>query len=108
MKEVEKEHSGKNMARYLLEVIKDYEIKKNLGYIVIDNALDNNTLMTSLSYSLCCDFKLHYDPIHHCICCQGHVINLTVKLFLFVMDKESIKEDKAISVFKVTIKEIKE
>ena len=49
MKEVEKEHSGKNMAKYLLKVIKDYEIKKNLGYIIIDNTLDNNIMMTLLS-----------------------------------------------------------
>jgi hypothetical protein len=49
IKEVEKEHSGENIAKYLLDVIKDYEIKKNLGYIVIDNALDNNTIISSLS-----------------------------------------------------------
>ena len=45
IKEVEKEHSSENIARYLLKVIKDYEIKKNLGYIIIDNALDNNTII---------------------------------------------------------------
>jgi hypothetical protein len=49
IKEVEKEHSGENIAKYLLDVIKDYEIEKNLGYIVMDNALDNNTMMSSLS-----------------------------------------------------------
>jgi len=46
---VEKEHSSKNIAKYLLEVIKDYEIEKNLGYIIIDNALDNNIIITLLS-----------------------------------------------------------
>ena len=46
---MEKEHSSENIAKYLLEVIKDYEIKKNLGYIIIDNALDNDIIMTSLS-----------------------------------------------------------
>jgi len=46
---VEKEHSGENIAKYLLKVIKDYEIKKNLGYIIIDNALDNNIIITLLS-----------------------------------------------------------
>ena len=65
MKEVEKEHSDKNIARYLLEVIKDYEIEKNLGYIIIDNAQDNDTMMTSLSQSLRHEFKLQYDLIYH-------------------------------------------
>ena len=46
---MEKEHSGENIAKYLLKVIKDYEIKKNLGYIIIDNALDNNIIITLLS-----------------------------------------------------------
>lgn len=46
---MEKEYSGENILNYLLNVIKEYGIKKNLGYIVIDNTLDNNTMITVLS-----------------------------------------------------------
>ncbi len=57
------------MSRYLLDVIKEYRIKANLGYIVIDNAPNNNTIITALSISLRRDFKLSYDPIRYRIHC---------------------------------------
>ena len=57
------------MSKYLLDVIKEYGIKANLGYIVIDNAPNNDTIITALSISLCRDFKLSYDPIRYQIRC---------------------------------------
>ena len=53
IKEVNGEHSGKNQAKYVLEVLKEYKIKDKLGYFMMDNADNNNTLITSLSLSLC-------------------------------------------------------
>ena len=53
------------MSRYLLDVIKEYRIEANLGYIVIDNAPNNDTIITALSVSLYHDFKLLYDPIRY-------------------------------------------
>jgi hypothetical protein len=41
------------MLKYLFNVIKDYNIKKNLGYIVIDNALDNDIIIIALLRALC-------------------------------------------------------
>ena len=108
LKEVVGEHSGENMSKYLLHVIREYSIESNLGYIVMDNASDNDTLMTALSVSLRREFKLSYDPIRHRIRCQGHIINLAVKSFLFVTDKETIKEDKEANIHLITLKEIEE
>ena len=96
------------MSRYLLDVIKEYRIEANLGYIVIDNAPNNNTIITALSISLRRDFKLSYDPIRYRIHYQGHIINLAVKSFLFITDKESIEEDKETNVYAITLKEIEE
>jgi hypothetical protein len=36
--EVEEEHSGENLARYLQEVVEDWGISSKLGYIQMDNA----------------------------------------------------------------------
>ena len=36
------------MSKYFFNVIKEYRIEKNLGYIVIDNALNNNTIIIAL------------------------------------------------------------
>ena len=46
------------MLKYIIEVITNYGIEKNLGYFVIDNALDNNTIMALLLVTLRRDYKL--------------------------------------------------
>jgi hypothetical protein len=96
------------MSKYVLEVLIKYDIIKNLGYFVIDNALDNDIIMALLSLALRRDLRLNYDPIHHYIRCQGHIINLAVKSFLFVTDKETLDKDKETSVYTVTMAQIKE
>jgi len=96
------------MLVYVIEVIREYRIKKNLSYFVIDNTSDNDTIITSLSYALQRDYKLLYNLIHYRIYYQGHIINLTVKLFLFVTDKENIEEDNVTNAYNTTIKEIEE
>ena len=48
IKEVKGNHSGENIAKYVIKVIKDYKIKKQLSYFVIDNANNNDTLMATL------------------------------------------------------------
>jgi hypothetical protein len=49
MEEIEGDHKGKNLAPVLMEVISDWEIALKLGYIVMDNASNNDTMMTALS-----------------------------------------------------------
>ena len=48
MKEVEKEYTSENISKYLFNVIKEYKIEKNLGYIIINNALNNNIIIIAL------------------------------------------------------------
>lgn len=45
MKEVVREYSGDNLSKYVLEVLKEYDIIKNLGYFTIDNAPDNDIII---------------------------------------------------------------
>ncbi len=40
------------MSKYVLEVLEEYDIVRNLGYFVIDNVPDNDTMMTALSQAL--------------------------------------------------------
>jgi hypothetical protein len=69
MREVEKEHSGENMSKYLINVIKEYDIEKNLGYIVMDNAPDNDTIIAAFSRALRYKYRINYNPIYHCLYC---------------------------------------
>jgi hypothetical protein len=69
MKEVVGEYLGENMSKYVLEVLIKYNIIKNLGYFVMDNALDNDMMMALLFLALRRDFRLNYNPIYHYIRC---------------------------------------
>ena len=37
------------MLKYILEVLEEYNIVRNLGYFIIDNVPNNNTIITVLS-----------------------------------------------------------
>ncbi len=50
------EHIEENILKYVIEVIKEYSIIHNLGYFVIDNAPNNDTIITTLSLTLRRDF----------------------------------------------------
>ena len=91
-------HAGVDLAKQIYFVISEYKIEKNLGYFVMDNAPDNDTMMVALAGILRRELKILYDATHHRIRCQGHIINLAVKSFLFVTDKETIEEDEEISL----------
>jgi hypothetical protein len=91
----------------VFKVIKEYDIVRNLGYFIMDNVLDNDTIIKELSLALCKEFNFKYDLIHYRIRYQGHVINLVIKLFLFVMDKEVLNEDTETNVYNIIVREIK-
>jgi hypothetical protein len=48
IKEIEGNHKGENLAPVLIEVIRDWEIAQKLGYMVMDNASNNDTIMQAL------------------------------------------------------------
>ncbi|KAM4055534.1 transposase-like protein [Hirsutella rhossiliensis] len=51
-------------------------------------------MMRSLSLvSLLRRYDIRYDPKSHRLRCQGHIINLAAKAFLFVTDNEKLKDD---------------
>ena len=52
MKEIEGEHTGVNLGPYVMQVIKDWELSQKLGYIVMDNAPNNYTMMQYVSEGL--------------------------------------------------------
>jgi hypothetical protein len=65
MREVIGEHLGENITRYVLEVLKEYDIIRNLGYFIINNVPNNDIMIITLSHSLYKDFGLKYDLIHY-------------------------------------------
>jgi hypothetical protein len=49
LQEIQGRHTGENLAPIVLDILQDYSITYKLGYIQIDNATNNDTLMAALS-----------------------------------------------------------
>src|SRR5258708_14972872 len=93
-----------------MQVINDYGIASKVGYFVMDNADNNDTMMVSLSKSLYKlssiqtwanlyftvlfdQYKINYNPLYHRLRCNGHIINLAAQAFLFHTEDEALAED---------------
>src|SRR6478752_8617175 len=48
-KDIDSEHDGSHLAATILEVVDEWGFASKLGYFVMDNASNNDTMMRSLS-----------------------------------------------------------
>lgn len=58
-------------------------IKDCLGYFIINNTITNNCMVTSVLEELFQRNKNSYDSLQYCLRCNGHIINLSLQVFLF-------------------------
>ena len=49
LREIQGRHTGENLAPIVLDILQDYNITSKLGYIQMDNATNNDTLIAALS-----------------------------------------------------------
>ncbi|KAG8352263.1 hypothetical protein FVEN_g9685 [Fusarium venenatum] len=63
-------------------------------------------MIRSLSLGLLRRYNIQYNPKVHRLRCQGHIINLAAKAFLFVTDNKKLELDDP-GVHNVTLKHIK-
>lgn len=82
IKELEGQHSGENMAEAIMEFIRENGIALKVGYLMIDNASNMNTMIDKISDDLEAEFGVFYDPLPHRLRCVRHIINLAVMEFL--------------------------
>ncbi|KAF6518360.1 hypothetical protein HZS61_002438 [Fusarium oxysporum f. sp. conglutinans] len=105
LKDIDSEHDSSHLAVAILKVVDEWGFASKLGYFVMDNAGNNDTMMRSLSLGLLRRYDIQYDPKVHRLRCQGHIINLAAKAFLFVTDNEKLELDDP-GVHNVTLKHI--
>ena len=101
-------HTGQNLAPYVLKVIEDFGIEQKLGWFMMDNAYNNDTLLKELSKSL-----PTIDVKQHRLRCLAHVLNLCCKAVLLgtnsdsfemdLKDKDTINVDDRISTFEAAV-----
>ena len=73
------------MAEVVLNILIDYGIEGSLGYLMMDNASSNDTLVLEIENTLS-DKGIVFDADTHRLRCIAHTINLSVKAFLFGKD----------------------
>lgn len=93
LKDIIGKHTGENLAQAMVEVLEEWRFDSKLGYFVMDNAENNDTMMDPLKRELARHWHIKYDPKTHRLRCQGHIINLALQSFLFVTNSENIEEE---------------
>jgi hypothetical protein len=66
LKEVNGEHSGEILAKYIMQVIVDREFASKLGYFQIDNAGNNDTMLREISLRILqFHLQVFYTNLYH-------------------------------------------
>jgi len=87
LQEIQGQHSGQNLARMILDIIDEYQIRNKIGYFMMDNVTSNDTFLHCLSQELQDTDNIKYDAELHRLRCNGHIINLAVQAFLRGINK---------------------
>jgi len=85
-------HTGDNIAEALVDVLEQYELTSKLGYMMMDNATNNDTAVQAINEEL---IRRGHDPgmpwEYRRLRCSGHIWNLTVKKLLFGKDMDALE-----------------
>ena len=79
IKHIKGSYTGKNLAYNLIKLIENYQFKDKLGYFMLNNAENIDTIVKYLLASI--DPRLK--PKEHWLQYISHIINLIAKAFLF-------------------------
>jgi hypothetical protein len=80
-----------------MEIIEEYSIASKVGYFMMDNAENNDTMMRTLETSLnetLRDQEVPYNGKQYRLRCNGHIINLAAQSFLFQTADEALEDYK--------------
>ena len=76
LREIYGRHTGENQALVIMRLIIEFWIASKLGYFMMDNATNNDTMIAALSVMLLDEYEIEYNAIHYWLCCNGYIINL--------------------------------
>ena len=81
-------HTGENLAKITMQVLRRYHIEHRLFAITADNASNNRTLRRELARKLQQECRLPWDAARHTVPCLTHVVQLVVKEMIQHMEIE--------------------
>ncbi|KAG7404580.1 Zinc finger BED domain-containing protein DAYSLEEPER [Fusarium oxysporum f. sp. raphani] len=79
---VTEDHGPAVPCEAIMEFIREYGIASKVGYFMMDNATNMNTMIDKVSDDLEHEFDVFYDPLPHRLRSFGHIVNLAVMEFL--------------------------
>ena len=83
-------HTGVNIAKEVIKVIKDFEIEHMVGWFVIDNANNNDTAIDEIAE------ELGFNTLERRLRCAGHIINLIARHLLYGFDQQLFEKDNSV------------
>lgn len=83
-------HTGENQAKHFWNIIKTYQITEKISYFTLDNASNNDTAVQHIAKYLH-ELGQEFNPTQCRLRCFGHIINLTVKAFLWGTDADAFE-----------------
>lgn len=89
LRRVRGSHSGENIAKEVLYVLREYEIGNRFGYFILDNAPSNDNAVRAILQ----EFNISSEYKQRRLRCLGHIINLVAQAFLFGQDGAAFESD---------------
>src|SRR5947207_7641700 len=91
IKKLEKKHIDENIIQSVYNIIKDYNIIKNLRYFIMNNASNNDFALKKLNLLIIQDEDIEVDFIERQFRCFGYIMNLIIKDLLYESKKKKDK-----------------
>ena len=82
---INESHTGEAIAKDVTKIIKEFGLKKRVGYFVLDNAGNNNTAVEALS------LMFSFNPIKRWLRCAVHSFNIVGMQIMYGTDLEAFK-----------------
>ena len=82
LREIEGTHDGENLCSVLIQILSEYNIWSKIGYFMMDNASNNDTMLEAFSLHMEM-LGIPFNVLHRRLRCIGHIINLSVRSLLF-------------------------
>jgi hypothetical protein len=79
-------HAGVEVAPFILETLRSFNIEHKLGYITADNHGANDKMCEFIATELS-----EFNPLERRLRCMGHMINIAIQAFLFAANKEAVE-----------------
>jgi len=78
LKELQDKHSDANIIIIILDVLFVYAIRNRLEYFVLNNVINNDTMLEIIAKKFYKIDSVYYDSIKYCLLYIDYVINLFV------------------------------